>query len=81
MRSAKDYQLDERDPIDAAILAVSDRFPEWLPTPAMVGFARAVGKVVIDEAVTRAARVWHHGQGPVSMAIRGDGMAQKGQES
>ena len=35
--------------VDAAILIASERFPHWEPSPTMLGFARAVGKVLLGD--------------------------------
>lgn len=38
----------EADPVEDTIRRVVDRFPDWHPTPAMLGFARAIGKALVE---------------------------------
>jgi hypothetical protein len=44
------------DPVEVAIAEVAERFPEWEPTPAMLGFARAVGAALLDN---KAGGLWY----------------------
>lgn len=37
--------------IEAAITEVNGRFPDWQPTPAMLGYARAVSKAALSSAL------------------------------